>query len=85
MAPIIADGADVAFVRAEEPAADLNGKIVVAFIDDHPMVRWFDHHGRFAVLRAENPSLDSPEIVIDLEEKSKKSQFRRVLWINTPH
>jgi hypothetical protein len=52
MAPIVADGAYVAFARNEEPPAELDGKIVVAWIDGQPIVRWFHHHGRFAQLHA---------------------------------
>jgi hypothetical protein len=85
MAPIIADGAYVAFAKAEEPPADLDGKIVVALIDGHPIVRWFHHHGRFALLRAENTTTEPAENVIDLEERGRERWFRRVLWINTPH
>lgn len=85
MAPIVADGAYVAFAKTEESPSELDGKIVVALIDGHPIVRWFHHHGRFALLRAENTSSDPAEIVIDLEERGKERWFRRVLWINTPH
>ena len=54
MAPIVADGAYVAFAKAEETPADLDGKIVVALSEGHPIVRWFHHHGRFALLRGEH-------------------------------
>ena len=85
MAPIAADSAHVAFAKEEENSAKLDGKIVVALIDGCPIVRWFHHHGRFAVLRAENPSKVSAEIVVDLGDESKGRWFRRVQWVNTPH
>jgi hypothetical protein len=85
MAPVIADGAFVAFSRTEESPAELDGKIVVARSEGQAIVRWFHHHGRFALLRASSSAPEAQEIVIDLEEQPKKWQFRRVLLINTPH
>jgi len=86
MSPIIANEAHVAFAKSEESLAELDGKIVVAWVDDEkPIVRWFHHHGRFALLRAENQTTEPNEVLLDLEDSSQKRQFRRVLWINTPH
>jgi hypothetical protein len=85
MAPIVADGAYLAFAKADERLADLDGKIVVAWLDNEPVVRWFHHHGRFALLRAENTKTEPSEILIDMDEPNPRRRFRRVLWINTPH
>jgi hypothetical protein len=85
MAPVVADGAFVAFARTDESPSELDGKIVVAKSEGQAIVRWFQHHGRFALLRATSSGTDPQEIVIDLEEQPRKWQFRRVLWINTPH
>jgi hypothetical protein len=85
MSPIVADGAYVAFGKTEENPADLDGKMVVAWVDDLPVVRWFQYCGRYAVLRAENPATTPATILIDLEDKTRASRLRRVLWINTPH
>jgi hypothetical protein len=85
MNPIVADGAYVAFSKQEEDHERLDGKMVVAWIDHQPIVRWFSNAGRYAVLRAENPSTNPSQILVDLEDKTKPARFRRVLWINTPH
>lgn len=85
MSPIVADGAYVAFEKAEENPADLDGKMIVAWVDRQPLVRWFQYCGRYAVLRAENPAANPPTILIDLEDEGRDVRFRRVLWINTPH
>ncbi|MGE3821115.1 MAG: S24 family peptidase [Isosphaeraceae bacterium] len=85
MSPIVADGAYVAFAKQEEDPARLDGKMVIAWVDHQPIVRWFSHAGRYAVLRAENPATSPSQHLIDLEDKSKPARFRRVLWINTPH
>ncbi len=85
MNPIIADGAYVAFSKAEETPEALDGKIVVAWVDDQPVVRWFQFCGRYGVLRAENAKTNPPTILVDLDDSAKDHRFRRVLWINTPH
>jgi len=85
MSPIVADGAYAAFSKSEEDPADLDGKMIVAWLDGKPIVRWFQFCGRYAVLRAENSATAPPTLLIDLDDKGRENQFRRVLWINTPH
>jgi hypothetical protein len=85
MLPIIADGAYVAFSKTEDDLPGLDGKLVVAWVDGHPMVRWFQDCGRYAVLRAENPAANPAQALVDLEDRHRDVRFRRVLWINTPH
>jgi hypothetical protein len=85
MAPIVADGASVAYSDRDEDLAEIDGKIVVAWLEDRPIVRWFQNCGRYALLRAENPAADPQQMLIDLENAPEVPRFRRVLWINTPH
>jgi phage repressor protein C with HTH and peptisase S24 domain len=85
MAPILADGASVAYSPREEDVSQLHRKMVVVWLDGNPMVRWFEHCGRYALLKAENPSVVPSEILVDLEESRDSLRFRRVLWINSPH
>ncbi|MFO0891472.1 MAG: S24 family peptidase [Isosphaeraceae bacterium] len=85
MAPIVADGAYVAFARQEEDLAQLDGKMVVVWLGDEPQIRWFRLCGRYALLRAENPESVPQQQLIDLEAESGKPRWRRVLWIDTPH
>ncbi len=85
MAPILADGAYLAFSKVEEDLIDLDGAMVVAWVDNIPIVRWFQHCGRFILLRAENPSANPLQILVDLEDRLVEHRYRRVLWINTPH
>jgi hypothetical protein len=85
MTPIVADGASVAYARDEDDLRQLDGKMVVAWIENQPVVRWFQHCGRYALLRAENPSTVPQQILVDLEDPRQRPRFRRVLWINTPH
>ena len=85
MSPIVGHGAYVAFEKSEEDPAGLDGKLVVAWVEDQPLVRWFQFCGRYAVLRAENPATTPATILVDLDEKGRDIRFRRVLWINTPH
>ena len=85
MSPIVADGAYLAFAKIEEAPESLDGKMVVAWVDGLPIVRWFQFCGRYGVLRAENPATVPPTILIDLEDRGREQRYRRVLWINTPH
>jgi hypothetical protein len=85
MSPIVADGAYVAFSKAEEDPAELDGKLVVAWVEGQPLVRWFQYCDRYAVLRAENPAASPSQLLVDLEDRAHEPRFRRVLWINTPH
>jgi phage repressor protein C with HTH and peptisase S24 domain len=86
MAPIVADGAQVAYTHVDEPPARLEGKLVVAWIDDdQPVVRWFRQSGRYGLLRAENPEHTPSILLVDLEAPESERRFRRVLWISTPH
>jgi len=85
MSPIVADGASIAYSSHEEEAHQLDGKMVVVWLDDQPNVRWFRHCGRYALLRAENPETVPQQQLVDLEGTTEKPRFRRVLWIDTPH
>ena len=85
MAPIVADGASVAYAKEEDDVQQLDGKLVVAWIDNQPVVRWFQQCGRYALLRAQNPSTVPQQVLVDLDDNKHKPRFRRVLWVNTPH
>ncbi len=85
MIPIVADGASIAYARDEDDLRELDGKMVVAWLDNQPVIRWFQFCGRYALLRAENPKTTPQQILVDLEDPRQRPRFRRVLWINTPH
>jgi len=85
MTPIVADGASIAYAKDEDALRELDGKMVVAWLENQPVVRWFQYCGRYALLRAENPKTIPQQILVDLEDQHQRPRFRRVLWINTPH
>lgn len=85
MVPIVADGAFVGYSDVEEDVAELDGKLVVAWPDGLPMVRWLHHSGEFAVLRAELGAGQSSTYLISLLKGLPTPRVRRVLWIGTPH
>ena len=85
MAPILADGARVAYSRDEESSSQLDGKLVVVWLKNQPTIRWFQDCGRYAMLRAENPETKPQEQLVDMEAKDAKPRLHRVLWIDTPH
>lgn len=83
MAPIVAEGAHVTYAEAESASVGLHDKLVVAWVDARPVVRWFQHCGRFALLRAENLAVVPTSTLVELGDDDQ--QFHRVLWICTPH
>jgi hypothetical protein len=85
MAPILADGACVAYSKDDEEPRQLDGKMVVVWLEGQPTIRWFSHCGRYALLRAENPETTPQQQLIDFESASERTLLRRVLWIDTAH
>ena len=85
MLPIIADGAFVTFDETKDDREALVGKLVVAWVEGRPLVRWFGLTGQFALLRAENPAFEPNILPIDLKHPPKGLRFHRVLGISTPH
>ncbi|WP_406695824.1 helix-turn-helix transcriptional regulator [Singulisphaera sp. Ch08] len=85
MCPIVADGASVVFASSEEDPATLDGKLVVAWVDGTPQLRWFEVCGDYARLRAEASDAESYRFSFDIEGESEDDRVRRVLWIRTPH
>ena len=85
MAPILADGASVAYAKTEEDLQQLDGKMVVTWVEGQPLVRWFQNCGRFALLRAENPNTVPQQVLVDLEDTKQRPRFRRVVGFNSPH
>ena len=85
MAPILADGACIAYSKYDEDPRQLDGKMVVVWLEKQPTIRWFSHCGRYALLRAENPETVPQRQLIDFEAAGEKTRVRRVLWIDTAH
>jgi Peptidase S24-like len=85
MSPVLADGASVAFSSREEDVRQLDNKMVVFWHENQPIVRWFQHCGRYALLRAENPKTAPPQVLVDLEDPDQHTRFRRVLRYSTTH
>jgi len=85
MAPIAGDGAYVACSLIQESIAALDGKLVVAWLDGAPILRWFEMHGRYGILRAENAETEESQRLVDVSAFGESVILRRVLWINTHH
>jgi hypothetical protein len=85
MAPILVDGACVAYSKFDEDPRQLDGKMVVVWLEGQPTIRWFSHCGRYALLRAENPETTPQQQLIDFESAGEKTPMRRVLWIDSAH
>ena len=85
MVPLIADGAYVAYAETDDPPDRLEGMLVVAWVGDRALVRWFQRSGQFAVLRAQNPAVEPIVVALGDPGEAATLQCRRVLWISTPH
>jgi hypothetical protein len=85
MAPILADGACVAYSKYDEDPRQLDGKMVVVWLENQPTIRWFSHCGRYGVLRAENAETVPQQQLVDFEAATERTRLRRVLWIDTAH
>jgi hypothetical protein len=85
MAPILVDGACIAYSKFDEDPRQLVGKMVVVWLENQPTIRWFSLCGRYALLRAENPETVPQQHLIDFEAADEKTRVRRVLWIDTAH
>ena len=85
MAPIVADGASVAYAKNEEDLQQLDGKMVVAWLDNQPLVRWFQHCGRFALLRAKTPAPSPSKSWSTWKIPSSDPSSAASSGFNTPH
>ena len=82
MSPLIAPGAYVAYAGADASPADIDTRLVVAWVDGTaPVVRWLHTSGRFALLRSETGQSTT---TVDLESQTTPPRFRTVSWISTP-
>ncbi len=60
MAPVLAAGSVAAIDRTCHDPHQLQGKIVAACPDGHPMIRWLDLSGRHLILRPNQQTLEYP-------------------------
>ncbi|WP_165070624.1 S24 family peptidase [Paludisphaera rhizosphaerae] len=77
MEPVLPRGAMVAYTSEEESARELDGRMVAAWIDGQPMVRWFQDLGDHGLLRAQDPAERPFQVNLDDE----LPRIRRILWI----
>ena len=80
MAPVLVRGSTVAFAPEEEGPALLDGRMVVAWIEGEPVVRWFEDRGDHGVLRAQDAGVEPLRFTL---EGSDAPSVRRVLWIGS--
>ncbi len=85
MAPVLGDGAYVAFSELAVDPIELHSKLVVAWIQGKPIVRWYQFAGSHAILVAENLTAAPTSILVPLVRESEHDKIRRVLWVTTPH
>ena len=85
MAPLVASGAYVAYTDQPAPIEQLDGRLVVAWIDDEPpIVRWLQFVGHYVMLRAESAEASPLTRLIDITAPDDGYRFRAVSWISTP-
>ncbi|WP_068419908.1 hypothetical protein [Planctomyces sp. SH-PL62] len=81
MAPVLVAGSSVAYADSDESSTALDGRMVVAWVDGVPMVRWFQDRGDHGLLRAEDVKKRAVRIPLKLDGKAEAAKVRRVLWI----
>ena len=85
MRPMIEAGGIVVFNRDAEEPQQLDGRLVVAWLDNAaPIVRWYQRSGRFVLLRPENPTTEPNTLLLPIDADSERQTIRRVVWISTP-
>lgn len=85
MSPLVVPGAYVAYAVEDTPPGDLDGRLVVAWLDGAPpVVRRLYVSGTVAVLTAENTDAMPSTQLIDLARPTKSQRVRAVSWISTP-
>ncbi len=85
MAPIVAEGPTSPTPRPSRSPRRSTTSWSSPGSTARPIVRWFQHCGRFALLRAENPTANPPSILVEFDRDRSMESFHRVLWISTPH
>ncbi len=85
MEPLLPLGSFVAYDDAVPDLDELDGALVVAWLDEGVVVRWLQFAGRFAVLRAEDPGFETTVQPIDREGLDEpRTLLRRALWSCSP-
>lgn len=86
MAPILTDGAVVGIAERPESPEALGGSLVAARVEGRMVIRWLQVAGSMVLLRAEDSSFEPDVVPIgSTSDTSEAVNFRRVLWIYTPH
>lgn len=84
MAPLAPAGSKVVYLDAEEEPKALDGKMVVVWIQNQPILRWFQHTRNYILLRVDNPSYDPQSLLVDLTNLPPGWKVRRALYIRLP-
>ncbi len=80
MYPILPSGSVVAIDRSRRDARSLQGRMVAASPEGHPMIRWLDITGRHMILRPNQVSRNHPLIPIELNGESEDLILGQVVW-----
>jgi transcriptional regulator with XRE-family HTH domain len=80
MSPILPHGSVVAIDRAVVDPEELQGRMVAAEVDGHPMIRWLDLSGRHMILRPNLPSREHPLVPVELDSMSRRLILGQVVW-----
>jgi len=80
MHPILPNGSIVAVDRSVTNPLKLQGQIVAASHEGHPMIRWLDVSGRHVILRANQNNRDFPLIPVELEDEESHLVIGQVVW-----
>jgi hypothetical protein len=80
MYPILPAGSVVAIDRTKTDIPSLQGRMVAAWPDDEPMIRWLELSGRHLILRPNQPSREHPLIPVEMHGNSHDLIIGQVVW-----
>lgn len=84
MTPQIPKGSSVSYSRESEALTELDGHLVVAWVDNKPLARWLQHTRHYILLRPGNPEFDQTPILIEVDSPPADFRARAVEWIGLP-
>jgi hypothetical protein len=80
MYPILPSGSVVAIDRSKRDIQLLQGRMVAACPEGHPMIRWLDLSGRHLILRPNQPSREYPLVPVEIDGPSPNLIVGQVVW-----
>lgn len=80
MHPILPAGSIVAIDRSLTNPTQLHGRIVAAYPEGKPMIRWLEVSGRHVILRPNLQGREFPLVPVEIDDSSSSCIIGQVVW-----